>query len=67
MKSSIVAIVVPDAENLVAWCSDKGVHGSFDELVSDEKVNKLILDDMLAIGSKRGLKSFELVSNCNLL
>ena len=62
MKSSIVAIVVPDAENLVTWCSDKGVHGSFDELVDDGKVNKLIVDDMLAVGKAGGLKAFELVS-----
>jgi len=57
-----VAIVVPDPETLESWCSTRGVYGKYEELLTDGKVNKLILDDMCVVGRQKGLKTFELVS-----
>ena len=61
LKASLVGITVPDVEQLEIWCSRKGINGKYDELCDNEKVSKAILEDMHAIGKKRGLKSFELV------
>ena len=61
MKSTIVGIVVLDEETLVSWCAGKGVSGKYEDLLGDGKVNKLVLDDLCAVGKERGLKPFELV------
>ncbi|CAK8672753.1 unnamed protein product [Clavelina lepadiformis] len=66
LKASLVAIVIPDPEMLVMWCSGKGVKGSYEELCTKEKVKKLILDDLCAVGKKRGLHSFELPKKIHL-
>uniref|UniRef100_H2ZDV1 Long-chain-fatty-acid--CoA ligase n=1 Tax=Ciona savignyi TaxID=51511 RepID=H2ZDV1_CIOSA len=60
LKASLVAVVIPDAEALSTWCSGKGQNGTYQELCANENVKKLILEDLLAVGRKRGLKSFEL-------
>ena len=62
LKSSLVAIVVPDPDTFVNWCASNGEKGTYDDLCCNEKVNKLVLDDMVKVGKSRGLKSFELVS-----
>ena len=53
--------MVPDPENFEAWCSTKGFPGKYEDLVANGKVNKLVLDDMCALGREGGLKNFELV------
>jgi len=60
LKSSLVCVVVPDPETFVNWCASNGVNGTYDELCTNDKVNKLVLDDMCKVGKSRGLKSFEL-------
>jgi len=60
LKSSLVGIVIPDVETLKGWCAGHGVEGEYEELCKNEAVQKLIFDDVIAIGRKRGLKSFEL-------
>jgi len=62
LKSTLVSIVVPDPETLESWCSSRGVNGNYENLLTNEKVNKLILDDMCTVGKQKGLKAFELVS-----
>ena len=62
IKSSVVGIVIPDVDTLEGWCSGKGIHGVYEDLCKNEQVQKLIYNDMIEIGRKRGLKSFELVS-----
>ena len=63
IKSSVVGIVIPDVDMIQAWCADRGVNGEFEDLCKSKEVEKLIYDDMIAIGRKRDLKSFELVSD----
>uniref|UniRef100_A0A0M3IWR9 AMP-binding_C domain-containing protein n=1 Tax=Ascaris lumbricoides TaxID=6252 RepID=A0A0M3IWR9_ASCLU len=54
LKSCLVAVVVPDEE--------ANIHDvSFEELCSNKEVKKMILVDMLDIGKKAGLCSFEQV------
>lgn len=60
LKSSLVCVAVPDPETFTKWCASNGVNGTYDELCNNDKVNKLVLDDMCKVGKSRGLKSFEL-------
>jgi long-chain acyl-CoA synthetase len=60
LKSSLVCIVVPDPETFVQWCASNGENGTYDELCTNAKVNKLVMGDMCKVGKSRGLKSFEL-------
>ena len=62
LRSTLVGIVVPDPETLVTWCSGKGIKGNYEDLLTNVKVNQLLLDDICAVGKEKGLKSFELVS-----
>uniref|UniRef100_H2ZCR8 Long-chain-fatty-acid--CoA ligase n=1 Tax=Ciona savignyi TaxID=51511 RepID=H2ZCR8_CIOSA len=66
LKASLVAVVIPDAEALSTWCSGKGQNGTYQELCANENVKKLILEDLLAVGRKRGLKTFELPKKIHL-
>nr|CAB3219799.1 long-chain-fatty-acid--CoA ligase 1 [Phallusia mammillata] len=66
LKATLIAIVIPDPEALCAWCSSKGENGSYEELCGKESVNKLILDDICALGKLRGLHSFEIPKKIHL-
>jgi len=70
LKSSIVGIVVPDPDVAVSWCASKGITGSYEEICASPEAKGVILEDMHAIGKKRGLKTFELVKTscyCDML
>uniref|UniRef100_A0A1I7X8E0 long-chain-fatty-acid--CoA ligase n=1 Tax=Heterorhabditis bacteriophora TaxID=37862 RepID=A0A1I7X8E0_HETBA len=72
LKTCLIAIVVPDAEvslevTLVPACDKElGISGTFDELCVNPTVKKFVLDDMLAVGKKAGLFSFEQVKDIYL-
>nr|XP_002129741.1 long-chain-fatty-acid--CoA ligase 1-like [Ciona intestinalis] len=66
LKASLVAVVIPDSESFVTWCNGKGVSGGYEELCNNTDVKKLVLEDMCALGRKRGLKSFELPKKIHL-
>jgi len=66
LKSTLVGIVIPDVDTLKDWCATQGVEGEYEDLCKKEEVQKLIFDDVIAIGKKRGLKSFELPKKIRL-
>lgn len=66
LKSSLVAVAVPDRDVFENWCSTKGVPGKYDALCKNEEVNCLVITDMQEIGKKRGLLGFEVVG-CDCL
>ena len=65
LQSQLVAIVVPDPDNFIAWCFEKNlISGSIKEatvrkLCEDEKVKKAVLSDMVGLGKASKLKGFE--------
>lgn len=68
LKSSLVAVVVVDAETIIGWSIKKGISAKgLELLIKDPKLNEVILADMNAVGKVRDLKSFELVRNMNVL
>lgn len=66
LESCLVAVVVPDPESFKRLPSEKGLKGSFKELCSNSAVKNIILDDLMLVGKKAGLKSFEQVKNIYL-
>jgi long-chain acyl-CoA synthetase len=44
IKSSLIAVVVPDPEVLLPWAKETGKEEDLEKLCSDPEVNKLIFD-----------------------
>lgn len=63
LKSCIIAVVVPDKDILIGWSKTNGISGDWMELCRNEHVKKTILSDMVKLGKKEGLKSFEQVKD----
>lgn len=64
LKSCLVGIVVPDPEELIPACrKELNLTGTLEELCSNKKVVKMVLDDIVAVGKKAGLFSFEQVKD----
>uniref|UniRef100_A0A915JXK1 long-chain-fatty-acid--CoA ligase n=1 Tax=Romanomermis culicivorax TaxID=13658 RepID=A0A915JXK1_ROMCU len=67
MRSYLVGIVVPDPEVLPKVAEEElGIKLPFHELCKNQKVKKMIHDDMLMEGNKAGLSSFEQVKRIEL-
>lgn len=66
MRSTIVAIIVPDENNLIAWAKENGMDGlSFSELCSKKEVKDLIQKEISKFGrgGSEELKGFEIPKN----
>ncbi|XP_028810231.1 long-chain-fatty-acid--CoA ligase 5 [Denticeps clupeoides] len=63
LQSSLVGIVVPDAEVLPSFGQKMGIRQSFDELCKNQQVKQAILSDLIKLGRQGGLKSFEQVKD----
>ncbi|XP_066094744.1 long-chain-fatty-acid--CoA ligase 5 isoform X1 [Saccopteryx bilineata] len=63
LRSSLVAVVVPDPDVLPSFAAKLGVKGSFEEMCQNQVVKGAILEDMQKIGKEGGLKSFEQVKS----
>ena len=66
LKSSLVAIVVPEPDVLLVWGRDKNIRGCLRDLCQDPRVKQAIIDDLHLLGKKEGLKSFEQVKDITL-
>lgn len=66
LRSSLVAVVVPDPEVLPTFAAKLGVKGTFEELCQNQIVKDAILEDLKKIGKEGGLKSFEQVKSIYL-
>jgi len=65
LKTCLIGIVVPDPEVANVAKSELGLpkETSMEELCKDPRVKKLLLDDILAVGKRAGLFSFEQVKD----
>ncbi|XP_022695692.1 long-chain-fatty-acid--CoA ligase 5-like isoform X2 [Varroa jacobsoni] len=66
LKSSLVAVVVPDPEYLLIWARQNRIEGTYEELCFNKVVKKSVLDDLLLTGKKNDLKTFELMKDLYL-
>jgi len=61
LKSCTVAVVVPDVENVKYYAAEHGIPGTLSTLCNTPEIKKLIHNDIIDLGKKAGLKSFEQV------
>lgn len=62
LQACLVAVVVPDQDFLSNWAKRTlGLKGTYLELCDKQEVNDAILKDMMELGKKADLKSFEQV------
>lgn len=67
LESTLVAVIVPDEEELTAWAKSKGIaFRQFSELVAHPLVKPLILGEMAQIARDAQLKGFEQVKTVHL-
>ncbi|XP_074608164.1 long-chain-fatty-acid--CoA ligase 1-like [Acropora palmata] len=65
-KSNLVAVVVPEPDNVKRWAEENYVQGDITSWCNDEEVKKVIFDEMTAEGKKERLRSFEQVRAISL-
>lgn len=58
-KSSLVAVVVPNAETLQAFATEKGIAGQFTDLLKNATIIKAIMDGITKKGKEGKLKPYE--------
>ena len=61
LKSCVIAIVVPDVENVKYYSAEHNIPGTLSVLCNNPVIKQLILNDITDLGKKAGLKSFEQV------
>ena len=62
LKSCVVAVVVPDVENVKFYAAEHGIPGTLTTLCNTPEIKQLIMNDVIDLGKKAGLKSFEQVT-----
>lgn len=66
LKASIVAVIVPDEEELPKFAKKEGIEGDFKELCAKKEIKDALIKQIVAHGKKRGLKGFELVRDIHV-
>lgn len=68
LKSTLVGIVVPDAETLKIWGDSNGLAGkSFEELCALSKVKETLQKELSSFGRENDLKGFEIVKSITVI
>jgi long-chain acyl-CoA synthetase len=55
----LVAVIVPNHESIPMWAEANGISGDFKTITADERVKKLILDDILRLGKEANIAGFK--------
>ncbi|XP_077998937.1 long-chain-fatty-acid--CoA ligase 1-like [Glandiceps talaboti] len=66
LKSTLIAIVVPDPETVPKWAAAKGIRGDLEYLCRNKVVKAATLKSLQDIGREGGLHSFEQVKDVYL-
>jgi len=66
LKSCVIAVVVPDVENVKYYAAEHQIPGTLSVLSNLPEIKSLILNDITELGKKAGLKSFEQVKDIYL-
>eukprot|EP00058_Branchiostoma_floridae_P007092 XP_002592580.1 hypothetical protein BRAFLDRAFT_118910 [Branchiostoma floridae] len=66
IKSSLVAIVVPDPDVLPGWAKNQGIEGDMETLCANKDVKDAIMAEFSRMAKEGGLKSFEQVKQIHL-
>jgi len=66
IKSSLVAIVVPDPEVVLPWAEENGKAKDVASLCKDPDLIKVVFEDMTVVGKANQLRGFEFVKEIHL-
>ncbi|KAG8592113.1 hypothetical protein GDO81_000411 [Engystomops pustulosus] len=66
LQAFLVAIVVPDPDNVINWAKKKKFNFSYEELCKNKDFKNVVLEDLLKLGKEAGLKTFEQVKDIAL-
>jgi len=58
-ETSLVAVVAPDRDSILAQCAKMGIQGDLAQVCTTDAVQKLIFDDMTACARSSGLRGYE--------
>ena len=65
-ENFLVAVVVPNEAQVLAFAEEKKLSGSYAELCADDKVKKFVLDELTKTGRAGKLKGFEIAKAVHL-
>jgi len=60
-KPYLVATVVPDPETVLPLAKQNGIEGTLEQICKNDKLNKLIFDDITKVGQEANIHGFEFV------
>merc|ERR1712100_510904 len=66
LQSTLVAVVVPEFEVLMAWCKEHNIPGEPQDVVKNAQVNKKIMDALTETGKEAKICGFEFVKAVTL-
>ncbi|GFS96040.1 long-chain-fatty-acid--CoA ligase 1 [Nephila pilipes] len=66
LKSCVVGVIVPEIEAVLQWCKEQEITGEWNHICQNKVVKEHILEELIALGRKSGLKSFEQVKDIYL-
>jgi len=66
LQNFLVAIVVPDPEQVISWAQSQGIKGDFVALCKDERVKRYVYQSICRVAEKAHLKGFEYIKNIHL-
>ncbi|XP_073498743.1 long-chain-fatty-acid--CoA ligase 1 isoform X3 [Phyllobates terribilis] len=63
IQAFLVAIVIPDPDNVLNWAKKKKFEGTYEDLCKNKDFKNAVLEDLLRLGKEAGLKTFEQVKD----
>jgi len=65
-KNYLVAVIVPDPEQVTHWATSQGIKGDLATLCKDERLKRHVYTNLIKVADKAKLKGFEHVKNIHL-
>jgi len=66
-KPTLIAFVVPDPDTVFPWAKENGLEPNIEQLCRNEKLKKVIFDDLTKVGQEAKLHGFEYIKAITLL
>lgn len=66
LESQLVAVVVPDQENLLQWATKEGIKGDFKAVCANSATKAFLLKELKSTAEQNKLLGYEFVKNIHL-
>ena len=67
LRNFLVAIIYPQKDPIIEYAKEHNLNGTFEELVENYEINKIILQDIRALSKEKKLNSLETVAKIHLI